>query len=141
MRRHPFIFVMVGQLLIGSLLQAADVSPTNTPTVLPPVNVIGHMKGESLTSPSPEKADEQKQQIPGGFSVKTNTEQGRMSNFQDLLEGTPGVTLQTENGVEVTKISVRGSGIDSDDEPLGVEFLLDGISFQQGDGEVILEDL
>jgi len=141
MCRRPFIFVLAGQLFAAGLLQAADVMPTNAPTVLPTITVIGHMKQESLTSPSPEKADEQKQQIPGGFTVKSNTEQGRTSNFQDLLEGTPGVTLQTENGVEVSKISIRGSGINSADEPLGVEVLLDGISFQQGDGEVIMEDL
>ena len=35
---------------------------------------------------------------------------------------------------------MRGSGIDSADEPLGVEFLLDGVSFNQGDGEAIIED-
>jgi iron complex outermembrane receptor protein len=140
MRRRPFIIVLAGQLFAAGLLQAGDALPTNAPTVLPTINVIGHMKQESLTSPSPEKADEQKQQIPGGFAVKTNTDQSRTSNFQDLLQGTPGVFLQTENGVEATKISIRGSGIDSADEPLGVEFLLDGMSFQQGDGEVILED-
>jgi iron complex outermembrane receptor protein len=48
--------------------------------------------------------------------------------------------MQSENGVEMSKVSIRGSGIESDDEPLGVEFLLDGISFDQGDGETIIED-
>ncbi len=66
--------------------------------------------------------------------------EGRGSSFQDLLGGIPGVTLQSENGVEVSKYSSRGSGILSDDEPLGVIFLLDGFPFNQGDGEVILED-
>ncbi len=142
MCRHVFIFVLAGQLFAAGLLQAGDALPTNAPTVLPTINVIGHMKQESLTSPSPEKANEQKQQIPGGFTVKGSDEmhRGRASNFEDLLQGAPGVTLQSENGVEVSKISMRGSGIDSADEPLGVEFLLDGMSFQQGDGEVILED-
>ena len=48
--------------------------------------------------------------------------------------------MQSENGVEISKVSIRGSGIESDDEPLGVEFLLDGLSFNQGDGEAIIED-
>ena len=67
-------------------------------------------------------------------------ELGRASNFEDLLQRTPGVFLQSENGVEVSKISIRGSGITSEDEPLGVMFLLDGLNFNQGDGETILED-
>ncbi len=65
---------------------------------------------------------------------------GRASNFQDLLQGTPGIFLQSDNGVEATKISIRGSGIESEDEPLGVNFLLDGLTLNQGDGEAILED-
>ncbi|PYI49295.1 MAG: hypothetical protein DMF11_01485 [Verrucomicrobia bacterium] len=65
---------------------------------------------------------------------------GRASNFEDLLQGAPGVFAQSENGMEVTKISVRGSGITAEDEPLGVMFLLDGLSYTYGDGEGILED-
>ena len=65
---------------------------------------------------------------------------GRASSFQDLLQGVPGLFMQSENGVEISKVSMRGSGIDSADEPLGVEFLLDGVSFNQGDGEAIIED-
>jgi hypothetical protein len=57
-----------------------------------------------------------------------------------LLQGVPGLFMQSENGMEMSKVSIRGSGIESDDEPLGVEFLLDGISFDQGDGETIIED-
>src|SRR5215467_12081841 len=67
-------------------------------------------------------------------------ELGRASNFEDLLQRTAGVFLQSENGVEASKISIRGSGITSENEPLGVMFLLDGLSFNQGDGESVLED-
>jgi len=50
---------------------------------------------------------------------------GRASNLEDLLERAPGVFLQSENGAEVSEISIRGSGITSEDEPIGVMFLLD----------------
>ena len=115
---------------------------TNGPTVLPEVMVVGQAIPGSLTSPSAQVAAEQKTQIPGGFTVKTveDMNKGRASNFQDLLAGVPGVFVQSENGMEISRISIRGSGIESDDEPLGVEFLLDGISFDQGDGETIIED-
>src|SRR4051794_41061326 len=86
---------------------------------------------------------EQKTQVPGSFTVKTTDDMGlgRASNFEDLLQRIPGVFLQSENGTEVSQISIRGSGITSEDEPLGVMFLIDGLNFNQGDGEASLEDL
>ena len=105
------------------------------------MTVTGEATG-SLTSASPEKSAEQKRQVSGAFTVKTtdDMELGRSSNFEDLLQRIPGIFLQSENGSEVSKISIRGSGITSEDEPLGVMFLLDGLNFNQGDGETILED-
>jgi iron complex outermembrane recepter protein len=118
---------------------STNVGGTNAPVVLPSITVVGKT---SLTSPSAAQAAEQNAQIPGGFTIKTTDEmdKGRASNFLDLLQGVPGVFMQSENGMEMSKISIRGSGIESDDEPLGVEFLLGGISFDQGDGETIIED-
>lgn len=115
---------------------------TNAPIILPGIIVKGQAVGGSLTSPSADKAAEQKKEIPGGFTVKTVAamNRGRASNFMDLLAGVPGLFMQSENGMEMSKVSIRGSGIESDDEPLGVEFLFDGISMDQGDGETIIED-
>lgn len=140
--RHTSRLVLCGYLLGAGLSRSADVPSTNAPTVLPEVTVVGHTRPGSLTSPTLDQADGQKEQVPGGFTIRGTGEmdRGRASNFQDLLQGVPGVTLQTENGMEVSKVSIRGSGILSEDEPLGVAFLLDGFSFNQGDGEVILED-
>jgi iron complex outermembrane receptor protein len=120
--------------------QAAETS--NEPAETEEVTVIGGATG-SLTSASAEESAKQKTQIPGGFTIKTADEMklGRASNFEDLLQRTPGVFLQSENGSEVSKISIRGSGITSEDEPLGVMFLMDGLNFNQGDGEATLEDL
>src|ERR1700691_4933799 len=141
MREGGFLFLVIFCFYAAPSL-AADAPATNAPTVLPPMTVIGHAEPSSLTSPSISQAAEQNNQIPGGFSLKASDDMhhGRASNFEDMLHGTPVLFLQSENKMEVSKISMRGSGIDSADEPLGVEFLLDGISFQQGDGEVILED-
>jgi Outer membrane receptor for Fe3+-dicitrate len=118
---------------------AADTS--NNPAETAEVTVTGEATG-SLTSVSPEESAKQKTSVPGAFTIKTADEMelGRASNFEDLLQRTPGVFLQSENGAEVSKISIRGSGITSEDEPLGVMFLLDGLNFNQADGESILED-
>jgi iron complex outermembrane receptor protein len=119
--------------------QAADTS--NNAAETEGVTVTGEATG-SLTSVSPEESAKQKTTVPGAFTIRTtdDMELGRASNFQDLLQRTAGVFLQSQNGVEASKISIRGSGITSEDEPLGVMFLLDGLNFNQGDGETILED-
>lgn len=126
--------------LLGSpLASLAQTSPV--PVEAEQVTVTGQPP-ISLTSASLEKSANEKLQVPGGFTIKRADEMkiGRASNFEDLLERAPGVFLQSENGAEVSKISIRGSGITSEDEPLGVMFLLDGLSYNQGDGETILED-
>ena len=119
--------------------RAAETS--NNPAEMEPVTVSAEATG-ALTSASPEEAAKEKTQVPGGFTIKTANEMklGRASNFEDLLQRAPGVFLQSENGAEVSKTSIRGSGITSEDEPLGVMFLLDGLNYNQGDGEAILED-
>jgi iron complex outermembrane receptor protein len=129
-------------LLGVGVAEAADVPQTNAITVLPTIIVRGSNAPSSLTSPSLREATAQKREVPGGFTLRdaSNLDRGRGSSFQDLLGGIPGLTLQSENGMELTKVSIRGSGVLSEDEPLGVIFLLDGFPFNQGDGEAILED-
>ena len=114
--------------------QTADTS--NNPVETEEVTVTAEAT-ELLTSMSIKESTKQKTQVPGGFTIKSadDMELGRASNFEDLLQRTPGVFLQSENGSEVSKISIRGSGITSGDEPLGVMFLMDALNFNQGDGE------
>ena len=120
--------------------QAANTSNNSAETEA--VTVMGEATG-SRTSVSPEESAKQEKALPVAFTVKTTDDMklGRASNFEDLLQRTPGVFLQSENGAEVSKISIRGSGISSEEEPLGVMFLMDGLNFNQGDGEATLEDL
>jgi iron complex outermembrane receptor protein len=132
--------VAVAVVAVVADVQAADTSSNAAETE--EVTVTGQAIG-SLTSVSPGESMEQKTRVPGAFTVKSanDMELGRASNFEDFLQRTPGVLLQSENGTEVSKISIRGSGITSEDEPLGVMFLMDGLNFNQGDGEASLEDL
>ena len=140
MWRHWSVLASTAVSVIG--FQTAHAAETsNNPAETEEVTVTGEATG-SLTSASPDESAKRKAQVPGGFTIKTADEmkRGRASNFEDLLQRAPGVFLQTENGAEVSKISIRGSGITSEDEPLGVMFLLDGLNYNQGDGEAILED-
>jgi len=131
----------IAAVAVVTIPEAQAIGSSSNAAETEQVTVTGESTG-SLTSISSEGSAEQKKQIPGAFTVKTtdDMELGRASNFGDLLQRTPGVFLQSENGVEDSKISIRGSGITSEDEPLGVMFLLDGLNFNQGDGESILED-
>src|SRR5213082_2202138 len=140
MWRRWRVLAITAVAIIGiQIAPAAETS--NKPAETEEVTVTAEGTG-SLTSVSPDESAKQKEQVPGAFTVKSADEMklGRASNFEDLLQRDPGVFLQSENGVEVSKISIRGSGITSEDEPLGVMFLLDGLNVNQGDGESVLED-
>jgi iron complex outermembrane receptor protein len=138
-RRWSVVAITAVAVIGIQTAQAAGTS--NNPAETEEVTVTGEATG-SLTSVSPAESSKQKTQVPGGFTIKTADEMklGRASSFEDLLQRAPGVFLQSENGAEVSKISIRGSGISSEDEPLGVMFLLEGLNYNQGDGEAILED-
>ena len=141
---YGYILIVVAgiQLVAISISTSAEPPPASDSATESTVIVTAEAEPESPTSPSAEKAAEQKKEVPGSFTLRNTDEmeRGRASNFEDLLQRIPGVFLQTENGTEVTEISIRGSGILSEDEPLGVQFLLDGLTLNQADGEAILED-
>jgi iron complex outermembrane receptor protein len=116
---------------------------TNAPAIpLPPVTVTGATNGASLTSPPISQAEKKKKEIPGGFTVQgiESLNQGRASSLDDLFQNAPGLVMLSENEVEVSKVFIRGSGVYSEDEPIGVQYLIDGLTLNQGDGEIILED-
>jgi iron complex outermembrane receptor protein len=142
MPRWKCVFVIAGQLIPTGILQAAGDSSSNAPIILPTVTVIGTNEAGSLTSPSFSRAVEKKRNIPGGFTVQgvDPMYQGRVSSLEDLFQNAPGLVMLSENNVEVSKVFIRGSGVFSGDEPIGVQYLIDGLTLNQGDGEIILED-
>jgi len=95
----------------------------------------------SLTSPPEEAAQRDLAQVPGGADVVLSTAfaRGAQLGLGDLLKQSPGVFIAPQNGGEDMRISIRGSGIQSDGV-IGVQFLLDGSPYNQGDGEALLED-
>ena len=130
-------------LLASLVLKSAGAVPTNAPTVLPPVTVFATNHTGSLTSPPFNEAAQKFQEVPGGFSLQgaEPLNQGRASSQDDFFQNAPGLVMRSENQVEVSKVFIRGSGVYSEDEPSGVQYLIDGLTLNQGDGEIILEDL
>src|SRR5262249_43175986 len=138
----PVPLLLAAVLLFFANASAAEETASTDTIDTSRLVVTAAAEPESFTSPSIEKAAEQEREIAGGFTIRSADamQQGRASSFEDFLKPAPGLTLQTDNGTEVTKVSIRGSGILSEDEPLGVQFFLDGLPLNQGDGEAILED-
>jgi iron complex outermembrane receptor protein len=119
------------------------VVPGTGPAIhLPTVTVRGAINKSSLTSPSIEEAEHIKKEVPGGFTLQGlhSMNQGRVSSLDDLMQDAPGFVTLSENNVEVSKVFIRGSGVIQEDEPIGVQYLMDGLTLNQGDGEIILED-
>ncbi len=145
--RHVFqltVLIMTCELMAAAHGESTNSSPivaevTNAPIVLPPMTIIGK---PSLTSPPMSVAEENKKQIPGGFTIQGPDAmyRGRASSLGDLFQNAPGLVTLSENNVEVSKVFIRGSGVFSEDEPIGVQYLIDGLTLNQGDGEIILED-
>ena len=115
---------------------------TVPPIPLPSVTVTGTTNGGSLTSPPISEAARKKKEVPGGFTIQGigSLYQGRASSIDDLFQNAPGLVMLSENNVEISKVFIRGSGVFSEDEPAGVQYLIDGLTLNQGDGEIILED-
>jgi len=112
---------------------------------LPPVVVEGKSLAPPESALAPPTAFEHEkaevQHTPGGADVVSVEafEKGKTGTLQDLFKGLPGVFIESNNGAQDVKISIRGSGIQSDNV-IGITFLLDGMPLNQGDGEAVLED-
>ncbi len=96
----------------------------------------------SLTSPSINTARDQLQSLPGADSVAgvDDLKRGRGAYLEDMLRYQAGVVIQSAQGAEDTKVSIRGSGVQNDDI-IGVAILIDGIPLNQADGEAFLHDV
>jgi outer membrane receptor for Fe3+-dicitrate len=91
----------IAAIALIAIQDARSAETSALPAEVEEVTVAGESTG-SLTSASPEESVKQKTAIPGAFTIKTadDMDLGRASNLEDLLQRTPGVFLQSENGTE-----------------------------------------
>ena len=135
MNSKPFLLVVC--LLAGAAPARAQSAP---PTVLPRFEVTAERdKAQAVLL---EAAQKRMAVVPGGTDVidTRSFREGRASNFQDFLQHTTGVYVASDSAGEATKVSMRGSGIQSD-EALGVQVLLGGVAYNQADGEANFEEI
>ncbi len=131
-----------------SLSESAEPSNNTLPEVVvtateAPVTPATPPPDASIAAPSAATAQEQLKSNPGTASVVTRAsfDQGRGSYLEDFVRYQPGLLIQSSQGSEDTKVSSRGSGIQEDDDILGMAILLDGIPVNQADGQAFLQDL
>lgn len=136
------IILLLASLCFCPMPRRAIASNPNAQTTatLPEV-VVGGTTG-SLLSPGFESAADRLSTVPGAVSIvpPDDFRLGRGSYLEDFLPYAAGVYIESEQGSEDTKVSIRGSGIQSDDI-VGLEILLDGMNINQGDGEAFLQDI
>jgi iron complex outermembrane receptor protein len=124
--------------LVALVRQTSEAqTQTNLPvTTLPEVTVTGHTN-QSLTVPSIAQTKTQIDQTAGGVNIinADSYETGRAMNLDDILKGTPGVYIESRNGTDEVKLSIRGSGLDRTYNERGVMMLQDGVPFTLADGD------
>jgi iron complex outermembrane recepter protein len=147
MRKRTILLALVSLCLcpvphqtMASDPDAQSQSGTQSGNTMPEVVVTG--TDASSLSPDFTTRAAQLDKIPGAVNTvpSDHFQTGRGAYLEDFLPYTPGVYIQSEQGSEDTKVSIRGSGIQSDDIA-GLEILLDGMNINQGDGEAFLQDI
>lgn len=130
------LFTLVAFALFTGRLPAAE---SRTERIVVTGNAL---PGASLTSRDLDSAREQLLSMPAGVSVQgaEDYERGRGAYLEDFLRYQPGVLVQSTQGSEDNKVSIRGSGVQNDDLS-GLTMLIDGIPLNQADGEAYLRDV
>ena len=115
----PLLLCLLSMLL-------STIARAQSTGILPQLVVTGST--ESLNSPDLNSVAERFYNTPGAVSVYSSEhyQLARGAYLEDFLPYAPGVLIQSSQGSEDTKVSVRGSGA-QEDNIIGLGILLDGM--------------
>ena len=78
-------------------------------------------------------------QVPGGTNLAEPQKEARLATLRDALDYQPGIVLQDFfGGTDQPRLSMRGSGIQSNPVNRGVLLLQDGLPLNEADGSFII---
>lgn len=119
---------------IPCVLSAAEPAAAPAPPAADAIVVTA--SPEALTAASAGVAADQATLVPGGVDVVPAEDylRGRAATLRDALQTSPGVYVQSRQGSEESRLSIRGSGIQRTFHLRGVLLLQDGQPLNQADG-------
>ena len=109
--------------------------------LLPSVTVRADAAGEGTAPLRPSAVAERERlaRVPGGTNLALPQQEARLATLRDVLDYQPGVVLQDFFGAtDQPRLSIRGSGIQSNPVNRGVVLLQDGLPLNEADGSFII---
>lgn len=135
MQPQFIISAALASALLPATAQSAD---QQEPTTLSTVTVSAAADAGASLSPSADQERRRLAHIPGGTSIALPQEEGKLATLRDALGYQPGVALQDWSGsFEASRLSIRGSGIQSHPVTRGVTMLQDGLPLNEADGSYV----
>ena len=126
--------------LLCPLAVAAEPA-AQAPAQLPTVTVRAEGDADAAAPLRPSVAAEQQRldRVPGGTNLATPQQETRLATLRDALDYQPGIVIQDFFGAtDQPRLSIRGSGIQSNPLNRGVLLLQDGLPLNDADGSFII---
>jgi iron complex outermembrane receptor protein len=142
----PFLKRCMYCCLYGSFLcswpafsWAQDSSSTTT---LPEITIHDERDSHSPLAPNQREKQQELETTPGGVNLITPQDAMRVQTLQDALAHQPGIVIQEFfGGLDQPRLSIRGSGIQSNPVNRGVLLMQDGLMLNEADGSFITSTL
>ena len=127
-------------VLLTTALSSVAVAQEQSAQPLPAVTV--QSSRASVALPLRESAQAEREQlakIPGGTNLAEPQKEARLATLRDALDYQPGIVMQDFfGGTDQPRLSIRGSGIQSNPVNRGVLLLQDGLPLNEADGSFII---
>ena len=124
--------------VMAQVAMAQDASPLKPE--LPAVTVQSSRDGAPV--PMVDGVDAERARlarVPGGTNLVEPQQQNRLATLRDALDYQPGIVIQDFfGGTDQPRLSIRGSGIQSNPVNRGVLLLQDGLPLNEADGSFII---
>ncbi|RKJ98907.1 TonB-dependent receptor family protein [Alicycliphilus denitrificans] len=128
---------MACALALLALPAHAQQSTAELPAVT--VRADGAGEGTAPLRPSAQAERERLERVPGGTNLALPQQESRLATLRDALDYQPGIVIQDFFGAtDQPRLSIRGSGIQSNPLNRGVLLLQDGMPLNEADGSFII---
>lgn len=143
-RRFPRPHALMHPIACALALLAMPSHADEPAAVLPAVTVRadGADEGTAPLRASAPAERERLARVPGGTNLALPQQEARLATLRDVLDYQPGVVMQDFFGAtDQPRLSIRGSGIQSNPVNRGVVLLQDGLPLNEADGSFVIGTL